>query len=67
MIESVVLSSYFLGSVYLFGKSLEIINRKNSEGEMPEKLIALNGLTFVMTGTIVVYSYSLLYSQYLKK
>lgn len=28
---------------------------------MPDKLIVLNGLTFVMTGTVVVYCYSLLH------
>ena len=67
MLDSIVLSSYFFGSVYLFSKSLEMINRTYLEDKkIPDKLIVLNGLTFVMTGTIVVYSYSLLYLPYFK-
>ena len=61
MLEPIVLSSYFFGSVYLFSKSLEFINRVYlQDKKIPDKLIVLNGLTFVMTGTVVLYSYSLL-------
>ena len=61
MLESIVLTSYFFGSVYLFSKSLEFINRAYlQDNKIPDKLIVLNGLTFVMTGTVVLYSYSLL-------
>ena len=60
MLESIVLTSYFFGSVYLFSKSLEFINRAYlQDNKIPDKLIVLNGLTFVMTGTVVLYSYSL--------
>ena len=61
MLESIVLTSYFFGSVYLFSKSLEFINRAYlQDNKIPDKLIVLNGLIFVMTGTVVLYSYSLL-------
>lgn len=44
-----------------------MINRAYLEDKkIPDKLIILNGLTFVMTGTIVVYSYSLLCLPYFK-
>lgn len=67
MYESIVLSSYFFGSVYLFSKSLEFINRAYLEDKkIPDKLIALNGLTFIMTGTIVVYSYRILHLPHCK-
>ena len=67
MLESIVLSSYFFGSVYLFSKSMEFMNRVYLEDKkIPDKLIVLNGLTFVMTGTIILYSYNLLHLRHFK-
>ena len=67
MLESIVLSSYFFGSVYLFSKSLEFMNRVYLEDKkIPDKLIVLNGLTFVMTGTIILYGYNLLHLRLFK-
>ena len=68
MIESIVLSTYFVGSVYLFSKSLEFMNRAYLEDKkIPVQIIALNGLTFVMAGTIVVYSYRFLHLHHFSK
>ena len=49
------------GSVYLCSKSLELINKsllKNKK--IPYKLILINGLTFVISSSVLAYSFSLL-------
>ncbi len=67
MYESIDLSSYFLGSIYLFSKSLQFINTVYIENKkIPDQLIILNGFTFITTGTIIVYCYGLLTLPYLK-
>jgi len=61
MYNSIVLSSCLFGSVYLCSISLVLINRSLLENKkIPNKLIIINGLVFVMSGTILIYSFSLL-------
>jgi hypothetical protein len=61
MREHIIVSSCLFGSVYLFTKSLYLLNRTLLENNtMPNNLIMLNGLTFVMSGSVVVYTFSLL-------
>jgi hypothetical protein len=61
MYSSIILSSGLFGSVYLFSKSLDLINRFMLENKkIPSKLIIINDLSFVMTGYIFVYSVRLL-------
>ena len=61
MYNSIILSSYLFGSVFLFSKSIELINRSLLENKkIPPKLILINGLTFIMSGSIIIYSFILL-------
>jgi hypothetical protein len=69
MYKSIILSSCLFGSfssslfcsVYLCAKSLELINRSLLENKkIPNKLFIINGLTFVISGSIYVYSLTLL-------
>jgi uncharacterized membrane protein YqjE len=61
MYNSIIISSYFFGSVYLFSKSLELINNSLLEDKKnPYKLIILNGLTFVFSGCMIIYSFNLI-------
>lgn len=69
MHDSIVLSSCLFGSCYLFSVSLVSINRAVLENKiMPPSLIVLNsltlgilnGLTLGMSGSMVIYSFSLL-------
>lgn len=69
MHDSIVLSSCLFGSYYLFSVSLASINRAVLENKiMQPSLIALNsltlgilnGLVLGMSGSMVIYSFSLL-------
>ena len=61
MYNSIIISSCLFGSVYLFSKSLELINMSFLENKRPPgKLIIINGLTFFVSGTILIYSYKYL-------
>jgi hypothetical protein len=61
MYNSIVLSSCIFGSVFMFSKSVELMNKSISEyGEIPDKLIAINGLTAMFSGFVFVYSFALL-------
>ena len=58
MHNSIILSAGLFGSVYLCGISFVLINNSMMEnGKMPNKLIVFNGLTFMLSGSIVVYSF----------
>jgi hypothetical protein len=49
------------GSVFMFSKSVELINKSFSEyGEIPDKLIAINGLTAMFSAFLYVYSFAIL-------
>ena len=61
MYNSIILSSCLFGSFYLFSVSLGLINYSFLENKkIPNILIIINGLTFVISGSMVIYSFSLL-------
>ena len=61
MCNSIILSSCLFGSVYLMCKSLELINRSLLENKkIPHELIIINGLTFVASGSMFIYGFTLL-------
>ena len=67
MYKSIILSSCLFGSFYLCSTSLLFINRSLLENKkIPNELIVINGLTFFVSGSIVVYNFSLLNSCHLK-
>ena len=49
MYNSIILSSSLFGSIYLCSKSLQLINKLFLENrKIPQKVILLNGVTFVV-------------------
>ena len=57
MYNSIILSSCLFGSVYIFSKSLENINKSFLENKkIPNKLIIINGLTCIISGSVFLYS-----------
>ena len=67
MYNSIILSSYLFGLFYLCSISLSLINRLFLENKkIPNELIIINGLTFLVSGSIVVYNFSLLNSCHFK-
>ena len=61
MYNSIILSSCLFGSFYLCSISLLLINRSFLENKkIPNELIIINGLTFLVSGSVVVYSVNLL-------
>ena len=61
MHNSIIVSSALFGSVYIFAKSLELLNNHPLENiKMPHKLIIINGITCVCSGSI--FTCALLYS-----
>lgn len=61
MYNSIILSSYLFGSFYLCSTSLLLINRSLLENKkLPNELIIINGLTFLVSGSMVVYNYIIL-------
>lgn len=61
MHNKIILSSCLFGSVYLYSKSLELINNLFMvKKKIPYVLIILNGLTFVYSTSIIIYSFYLL-------
>ena len=60
MYKSIILSSCLFGSFYLCSTSLSCINRALLENKkIPNKFIIINGLIFLVSGSIVVYNFSL--------
>ncbi len=58
MDNSIILSSCLFGSIYLFSTSLKMINETFLENnKINYKLIMINGLTFIMSGSIFLYSF----------
>ena len=58
IINSIILSAGLFGSVYLCSTTLTLINMSYIENKkMPNELIVLNGLTFIMTGSLVIYTF----------
>jgi hypothetical protein len=67
MYKSIILSSCLFGPFYLCSTSLLCINRSILENKkIPNELIIINGLTFLVSGSIVVYNFSLLISCHFK-
>ena len=59
MYNSIILSSCLFGSVYIFSKSLEAINKSFLENKkIPNKLFIINGLTCIISGSVFLYSIS---------
>jgi hypothetical protein len=58
MYNSIVISSCLFGSVYIFSKSLNLINELFllENKKIPHTLILINSLTFVISGSIFIYS-----------
>lgn len=61
MYKYIILSSYLFGSFYLYSHSLYLINKLHLENKkIPNKIIIINGITFVLSGSMILYSFSLL-------
>ncbi len=59
--NSIILSAGLFGSVYLCSTTLTLINMAHIENKkMPNDLIILNGFTFIMTGSLVIYTFAAL-------
>lgn len=58
--DYIVLSAGLFGSVYLCSTTLTLINMTYIEKKRPSELIVLNGLTFIMTGSLVIYTFEVL-------
>ena len=53
MYNSIILSSCLFGSVYIFSKSFESMNRSFLENKkIPNKLIIVNGLICIISGSV---------------
>ena len=67
MSNSIILSSCLFGSVYLTSISLGLINRSFLENKkIPRELLIINGLTFVVSGSIFIGSFAILSLSYFK-
>ena len=68
MYNSIILCSSLFGSVYLMSISLGLINNSLLENKkiVMHKLIIINGLTYLVSSSIVLYNFSLLNSFHLK-
>ena len=67
MSNSIILSSCLFGSVYLTSISLGLINRSILENKkIPRELLIINGLTFVVSGSIFIGSFAILSLSYFK-
>ena len=62
--NNIILSAGLFGSCYLFGKSLQLINESFLQNKkVPNELHVLNILTFMLSGSVVVANYCVLYKQ----
>jgi len=61
MYNSIILYSSLFGSYYLFSQSLGLTNRALLENKkIPTELIIINGLTLVLSGSMIIYSFNLI-------
>ena len=59
--NSIILSTCLFGSVYLCSTTLKLINMTHIENiKIPDGLIVLNGFTFILTGSLVIYTFAAL-------
>jgi len=57
----IILSSCLYGSVFLFATSLTLTNKALLEDKkIPKELYMINGLTMLVSGSIVIYNFGLL-------
>ena len=67
MYKSIILSSSLYGSFYLCSISLILINKGLLENKkISNKLIIINGLTFLVSSSMILYNFSLLNSLHFK-
>lgn len=67
MHSSIILFSCLFGSVYIFSKSLDLINRSLlSNDKILYKLVVINGLVFIISGYIFIHNFKLLNSYHFK-
>lgn len=60
MHNQIILASCLFGSFYLFSTSLILTNRALLEDKkMPNKLFIINGLTMLASGSILIYTSSI--------
>ena len=63
----IILSSCLFGSFYIFSISLTLTNRTLLEDKkISNELFIINGLTMLVSGSIIVYNYSLFNLCYFK-
>ena len=60
MYKYIILSSCLFGSFYLSSISLGLINKNLANKKIQHELTIINGLVFFVSGSIVVYNFSLL-------
>jgi hypothetical protein len=61
IVNSIILSAGLFGSIYLCSTTLTLINMAHIEDKkLPNELIILNGFTFIMTGSLVIYTFDAL-------
>jgi hypothetical protein len=61
MDNHIILSSCLYGPVFLFATSLTLTNKALLEDKkIPKELYIINGLTMLVSGSIVIYNFSLL-------
>ena len=60
MYNNIILSSCLLGSFYLFSTSLLLSNSTLLEDKkIPSELFIINGLTMLVSGSVILYNFSL--------
>ena len=56
--NSIILSAGLFGSIYLCSTTLTLINITHIENiKIPNGIIVLNGFTFIMSGSLVIYTF----------
>ena len=58
--NSIILSAGLFGSIYLCSTTLTLINMahiENNNKKMPNEIIILNGFTFIMSGSLIIYTF----------
>jgi len=67
MYNSIIISSCFVGSYYVYSKSLNLIIRLQFENKkIPQPLIIMNSFTFLLSGSIIIYGFHSLTMSWLK-
>ena len=67
MNNHIILSSCLYGSFFIFTISLVLTNNALLEDKkIPKQLYIINGLTMLVSGSIVIYNFSLLNLSYFK-